>query len=94
LTEDDQPAEPIGPPTELHVAATNADVTLDQWLASHCYRVLDLKRFGSLVQACVAPQATHWLSPRWKTLPPDVVVTDAEIATWSHKTDLEWPRRL
>jgi hypothetical protein len=63
-------------------------VTLAEWLASHRYRVLDLKKFGSLVQACVAPQSTHWLSPRWKTLPPEVVVTDAEFAAWSRRTDL------
>ena len=67
-------------------------MTLAEWLATHCYRVLDLKQFGSLMQACVAPQATHWLSPRWKTLPPEVVVTDAEFAAWSRNADLALSR--
>jgi hypothetical protein len=72
-------------------------VTLAEWLGTHRYRVLGLKGFGSLVQACVAPQATLWLSPRWKTLPPDVVVTEDELAVWSRTEDLAmppkpWPR--
>jgi hypothetical protein len=66
-------------------------MTLAEWLGSHRYRVLDLKRFGSLVQACVAAQATHWLSPCWKTLPPDVVVTDDQRAAWSRSDDVAMP---
>jgi hypothetical protein len=58
-------------------------VTLTEWLSHHRYRALHLKRFGSNVEACVAPRSSHWHAPRWKTLPADVIVTDDELAAWS-----------
>ena len=63
-------------------------MSLAQWLAAHGYRLLDLKRHGPVVQAYIAPQARHWLAPRWKTVPADVVVSDEEIAVWSISSHL------
>jgi hypothetical protein len=63
-------------------------VTLTEWLSQHRYRALHLKRFGSKVEACVAPQSSHWHAPRWKTLPADVIVTDDELAAWSRSDEL------
>ena len=61
---------------------------LAKWLAAGGYRLLDLKRVGSAVQAYVARQATHWLSPRWKTVPTGVTVSDEELAVWSLSSHL------